>query len=61
MHLWFIYMAILVIRFILHKITDSILVDDDDDNNNNNNINNNNNQMNTIACIFNTHNRVINT
>ena len=40
----------------MHEITNSILVDNNNINNNNNN--NNNNQMNTIACIFNTYNRV---
>ena len=58
----FIYMAILMILFIMHKTTISILVDNNNNYNNNNynNNNNNNNQMNTIVCIFNTHNRVIN-
>ena len=54
-------MAILMILFIMHKITISILVENNNNNNNdNNNNNNNNNQMNTIVCIFSTHNRVIN-
>ena len=44
MHLYFIYACIWL--FIMHEITNSILVD------NNNNNNNNNNQMNTIACTY---------